>query len=153
MLYVVRHAKAGDRSKWQGPDELRPLSAGGWRQAEALADWLAPRCTQTLISSPYVRCMQTLQPLATMLGVEVTADARLAEGREFDGALELLLTVPDGAVLCSHGDVIPDTINALERRGCMFHTEPDWRKASVWELVRTADGRLSDATCWSPPAT
>jgi 8-oxo-dGTP diphosphatase len=151
MLYLVRHAKAGNRSAWTDPDELRPLSASGWTQAQSLAERLAPLCSGTLISSPYVRCVQTLEPLATMLDTVVATDDRLAEGLDCSGALDLLASVADGAALCSHGDIIPDTIAALQRRGCTFLTEPDWRKASVWVLRRSRKGDIIEAEAWAPP--
>ena len=69
----------------------------------------------------------------------------------FEGALDLLESLPDGSVLCSHGDVIPDTMAALERRGCTFVGEPNWRKASVWVLTRNDAGQVIEATAWPPP--
>ena len=54
-------------------------------------------------------------------------------------------------MLCSHGDIIPATIVALERRGLEIVSTPDWRKASVWVLKRSKHGRLSKAKCWPPP--
>ena len=150
MLYVVRHAKAGSRLNWIGDDRERPLSKSGWLQAKALVKPLRKVATGTLVSSPYARCVQTLEPLAERLGVKVTADERLAEGGSFRDVLEMLAALPDGSVLCSHGDVIPDTIAALERRGCRIAGDPDWRKASTWVLERD-DGEVVRATCWPPP--
>ena len=149
LLYLVRHAKAGDRAAWVGDDHQRPLSGKGHTQAAALADHLAPLAGATIVSSPFLRCIQTVTPLAERLGTTVTEDARLAEDRGFDGALELLATVPPGSVLCSHGDVIPETMAALERRGCRFVGPPDWRKGSVWVLQRV-DGMVVKATAWPP---
>ena len=151
MLYVVRHAKAGSRSDWVGDDRLRPLSAKGRMQGESLAARLVDVATGTLVSSPYLRCVETLQPLAERLGGAVRADDRLAEGTGFGGALELLAELPDGPVVCSHGDVIPETIDALQRRGASIVGEPDWRKASVWVLTRATDGTITHATAWPPP--
>ncbi len=151
MLYLVRHAKAGERAAWRGDDRLRPLSKEGRRQADALARLLARHTTGELVSSPYERCVQTLHPLAAVLRLPVRDDARLAEGTGFEGALDLLAEVPDGSVLCSHGDLIPDTIGALQRRGCEIVGEPNWRKASVWVLQRNADGQVVEATAWPPP--
>lgn len=153
MLYLVRHAKAGSRSEWVGDDRERPLTSPGERQAAALAARLAPLAKGSLISSPYLRCVQTLEPLATALATTVATDDRLAEDTGFVGALALLADVPDGSVLCSHGDVIPDTIGALGRRGCVFAGAPDWRKASVWVLHRDADGAITRAAAWPPPTT
>ncbi|MEN9645885.1 MAG: hypothetical protein RL238_2554 [Actinomycetota bacterium] len=152
MLYLVRHAKAGSRSQWVGDDRPRPLTDAGRLQADRLADLLAPLATGDLVSSPYLRCVQTIEPLGERVGRTVRADDRLAEDTGFEGALELLAELPDGSVLCSHGDVIPATIGALQRRGCEIHTEPDWRKASTWVLTRDEHGAITDAACLAPPA-
>jgi 8-oxo-dGTP diphosphatase len=154
VVYLVRHAKAGERRVWEADDEIRPLSNKGWRQAEALAVRLDRRVAGRpvdLVSSPYVRCVQTLEPLAMRLDTKITIDERLAEGQSFEGALDLLADVSDGAVLCSHGDVIPETIQALARRGMEVQGPPDWRKATVWVLKRKGD-LITKGKVWPPPA-
>jgi 8-oxo-dGTP diphosphatase len=103
------------------------------------------------MSSPYVRCVQTLEPLAQLMGQPVMTDHRLAEGNDFRAVFELFAALTDGAVLCSHGDVIPEVIGALERRGCAFTSSPDWRKASVWVLRREDAGDIVSAKAWAPP--
>lgn len=152
MIYLVRHAKAGSRTDFVGDDRLRPLTSKGARQADQLADRLAPLTSpdSVLVSSPYLRCVQTLEPLADLLATRVRIDERLAEDMGFTGAIVLASTLPDGSVLCSHGDVIPETVAALERRGCDIVGEPEWGKASVWVLTRS-DGHVVSATAWAPP--
>lgn len=150
-IYLVRHAKAGSRSQWDGDDRLRPLSKSGWKQAEAIAVRLAKRGPTALFASPFLRCRQTLEPLGKAVDLEVVTDRRLGEARRFEGALEMLAEVPDGAVLCSHGDVIPETMAALQRRGCEIMSQPDWRKGTIWTLERSIDGRFEQAKVWSPP--
>ena len=154
MLYLVRHAKAGSRSEWRGDDRLRPLSRSGTAQAAGIAALLTPLCANgRLVSSPYLRCVQTLEPLGAALDTVVEPDNRLAEDRSFEGVLDLLLELPDGSALCSHGDVIPETIAALERRGCQIVGAPDWRKGSIWVLTPSDDGEeIVTATAWPPPA-
>lgn len=153
-LFLVRHAKAGDRSKWDGDDRFRPLTKKGWRQAERvcerIADLVVPESGLRLVSSPYVRCRQTIEPLSARLEVTIEDDTRLAEGFRLDGALELVMSLPHGSVLCSHGDVIPEVITALQRRGAEMLSDPDWRKASVWVLDRHGTDVIA-ATCWPPP--
>lgn len=149
-VYLVRHAKAGSRQAWKGDDALRPLSAPGWEQSRALGKRIAKLQPTRLVSSPYVRCVQTLEPLADGCGLQVTVDDRLGEGSAAGAALDLFLEVPDRAVLCSHGDVIPDLIGALQRMGTAIATAPDWRKATVWVLERSRDAVIS-ATVWPPP--
>lgn len=151
MLYFVRHAKAGDRAAWKGDDRLRPLSKEGRRQADSLARRLARLTTGNLVSSPYERCLQTVQPLSAVLRQPVLEDERLGEMKGFEGALALIGELPDGSVMCSHGDVIPETIDALHRRGCAIIGEPNWRKASVWVLTRDDTGHVVEATAWEPP--
>ena len=150
-LYLVRHAKAGERRLWDGDDRDRPLSPKGWKQAELLAARLQVLGVCGLYSSPYVRCMQTLQPLADRLGREIEIDQRLSEDEPFEPMLEMLAELADGAVQSSHGDMIPATISALERRGMEIRTPPDWRKASVWVLKRNKHGAIVHATVWPPP--
>jgi 8-oxo-dGTP diphosphatase len=147
-IYVVRHGKAGHRETWAGDDDTqRPLTKAGRRQAEALADRLAGAGVKTLWSSPYVRCVQSLEPLADRLGLTLKADDRLAEGVDVEHTLELLREAGDGAVLCTHGDVLTDMVNALVRRGTRLTTPPDWRKGSVWIL----DNDLTEAAAEPPP--
>ena len=151
MLYLVRHAKAGSRHEFKGDDRLRPLSGTGRHQAKALVKRLVGEDVKKLISSPYLRCIQTLLPTAKAIGAKVETDERLAEGRSFVDVLDMLDSLPDGTALCSHGDVIPDTMAALERRGCEFTTPIEWRKGSVWVLHRDANGEIVTAQAWPPP--
>ncbi len=150
-LYVVRHAKAGERRLWTGDDIDRPLSKKGWRQAELVGKRLAKLGPTTLVSSPYVRCVQTLEPLGKMIDTEVGIDQRLCEDEPFEPVLELLRELPVDSVLSTHGDIIPATMQALERRGMKLNTPPDWRKAAVWVLKRNKKGDIVHVTVWPPP--
>lgn len=150
LVYIVRHAKAGSRERWDGDDVERPLTKNGRAQADALAARLAGTASPTLLSSPYLRCVQTLEPLATQLDSKVVADDRLAEGVAFEPALELVLSTPSGSVLCSHGDLIPDVIGAFHRRGAHITTDADWRKCSVWVLHREHH-KIASMASWPPP--
>jgi 8-oxo-dGTP diphosphatase len=151
-IFVVRHAKAGSRRHWDGDDDERPLSNNGRRQAAALAARLATEEVSGLWSSPSVRCVQTIEPLGKALDLEITLEPRLGEGERNEDALALLGEVPDGAVLCSHGDVIPELLQALHRRGTRIVGEPDWRKASLWVLdAPAADGTVATARAEPPP--
>jgi 8-oxo-dGTP diphosphatase len=139
MLYLVRHAKAGSRDRWDGEDVARPLSSRGWAQANALAKAFVDVPVTRVLTSPYVRCRQTVEPLAAPHGVEIEEVAALAEEQPFAPVLELLAELPDHSVLCSHGDIVQDVIEALVRRGTTIVGEPDWRKGARWELARDGD--------------
>lgn len=151
IIYLVRHAKAGERRVWTGDDVARPLSRQGWRQAHAVSERLAVKGVSTIHSSRYVRCVQTVEPLAELVGTEIGIDDRLAEDSPFEPVLDLLTVVDSAAVLCSHGDVIPATIEALMRRGMEVQSGVDWRKATVWVLRRKGD-RITKGKVWAPPA-
>jgi 8-oxo-dGTP diphosphatase len=150
-LYLVRHAKAGSRSGWVGPDEARPLSKSGREQAQGIKRALAEWPIKRILSSPYVRCIETVQPLATKLGLPVETTPLLVEGLDSRPAIELLASVPDHTVLCSHGDLIPTVIEALERRGMAIEGEPDWRKGATWVIERDGD-EFMRASAVPPPA-
>ena len=150
VIYLVRHSKAGERRVWQGEDVDRPLSKTGWKQSQAVARRLSKKKVSSLYASPYVRCMQTLEPLGALVGLPVQAEQRLFEDEPFEPVLDLINEVKDGAVLCSHGDIIPAVINALVRRGMEVETPPDWGKASVWVLRRKGD-RITRGKVWPPP--
>jgi 8-oxo-dGTP diphosphatase len=143
-LFLVRHASAGERGF--GPGDLeRPLDEIGRARAEQLATLLAP-FTSTVRSSPALRCAQTVAPLARALGVSVLSTADLVEGRPFEPVLDLLATCPDGTVMCSHGDVIPEVVDALIRRGMTVVGQPSWKKGSVWVLDRSETGEITHGT-------
>jgi len=107
---LVRHASAGHRLDWEHDDRLRPLDARGRRQSADLVELLRPLGVRRILSSPYVRCVQTVEPLAAALGLEVELDERLEEGKG-GAAAELLRE--DGVVCCTHGDIV----EALVDRG------------------------------------
>jgi 8-oxo-dGTP diphosphatase len=111
-LVLLRHASAGDRDRWEGDDRLRPLDKKGRRQAEALRAIVLARGVTRALSSPYVRCVQTVEPLG--LGVE--PDDRLAEGADIRATLDLLRDA-DGAVACTHGDVIENVLGLSLKKG------------------------------------
>ncbi len=140
-LLVVRHAHAGDRSVWAGDDARRPLSPDGRAQAEALVDRLAGYPLERVLTSPYDRCVETVQPLAASRGLEVEQADVLAEGSPASAVRALLRelgTAP--AVLCSHGDVIGDLVGRLRADGVDLGGRVDWQKGSTWALTVDAGG-------------
>jgi 8-oxo-dGTP pyrophosphatase MutT (NUDIX family) len=150
--YLVRHAKAGDRTMWTEDDRLRPLSKKGRRQAEQLVVAFRNREIGSVISSPSLRCVQTVRPLALDRGLALVTDAALAEGAPLERALDLLdrvATTP--AVLCTHGDLIPLVIEHLRDVGVEIDDDADWKKGSIWAVER-AGGSVVRASYEPPPA-
>ncbi len=152
MLHLVRHADAGNRGAWVGNDFERPLDDHGQMQAEAIGAALAERPVRRILSSPYVRCVDTVVPLGRVLGLPVEASDELAEGSYVAEALELMgsLAAAEGdSVLCSHGDVIPGVLWVLAQYGLEIGDRGRCKKGSIWEL-EVVDGRIVAATYRHP---
>ncbi len=150
-LFVVRHATAGDRSKWKGNDQTRPLTKSGVRQSQAIAERLAGRGIERIVSSPYDRCTQTVHPLAKLTGARVEASEALAEGPEIDDAWELALSlVGQNAVLCTHGDLMPPMLKRFIDAGLSVDSRLYYSKGSIWE-VEIDGGKFTTGT-YVPPA-
>jgi len=111
---LLRHAAAGDREHWDGDDFHRPLDARGRRQAAELVDVLLLLAVRRVVSSPYVRCMETVRPLAVALELPLEPDDRLAEGA---GASAVELLREDGVVCCTHGDVVEALLGRGLKKG------------------------------------
>jgi len=143
-IHLIRHAEAGSRRAWAAPDELRPLTPAGAARAERIAEELAGDGIARVLSSPYVRCVQSVEPLAARLGLEVELSGVLAEGARARAVRELVarLAAEDGTVaLCSHGDVIPELLAGLARRGVLVDEDGRCPKGSRWAL-EVADGAV-----------
>jgi len=115
-VVLLRHASAGDRVEWTGDDRRRPLDKKGWKQARRLVDELRELGVRRVLSSPYDRCVQTVEPLAEELGVAIEIDDRLAEGAGRDAALELLGGLED-VVACTHGDIVDEVLGRPLKKG------------------------------------
>jgi phosphohistidine phosphatase len=81
MLWLLRHAEAADGL----PDDERPLTEQGVRQAEAAGRALARLGVHidVCLSSPKLRALQTAQLACEPLGIPVTSSPALA-GEPFD---------------------------------------------------------------------
>jgi 8-oxo-dGTP diphosphatase len=130
MILLVRHARAGKRKRWRGDDRLRPLDEQGRVQAEGLPAALREFAVDRICSSPYVRCRQTVEPLAVALGLAIEDRDELAEGAGRYPLLALVFELGEqSAVLCTHGDVIVYLLDEETEKG----------STSVLELI---DGQL-----------
>jgi 8-oxo-(d)GTP phosphatase len=152
VVLLVRHAKAGSRSRWKGEDALRPLDSSGREQAEGLRralPWFGPTAIR---SAEPLRCVQTVAPLAADLGLQVGPEPALSEEvYEKDPAAGLDRVVAAAAaggvtVLVSQGGVIPDLVGGLAavhrvELGRRSGNKIPARKASAWALS-FVDSRL-----------
>jgi broad specificity phosphatase PhoE len=149
-VLLIRHAHARSRKDWDGDDRLRPLSTRGERQAEGLAAVVEAYAPQRVLSSPYVRCLRTVEPLADALSLHVEPVEDLAEGNGLAALALVRALTDDKLALCTHGDVIPEVLVALadEDRLDLGH-RPRQAKGSVWVLDAN-NGRFTKATYLAP---
>lgn len=147
-LAIVRHAHAGSRARWRGDDRERPLSDRGAEHARKIADRLVDVRPTRALSSPALRCTQTLDPLGRRLGLDVEIDERLFEGPREAWLSDLLIEVADvDAVVCTHGDVVPVLLDLLIDDGLPAPPELRWHKGSIW-LIDRVGGSWTSASYW-----
>jgi 8-oxo-dGTP diphosphatase len=136
----VRHAKAGSRSHWTGDDRKRPISPKGGKQAARLVDQFAKLAVTAVFSSPYLRCVQTVEPLAKARQLTVRQSNDLAEGRGVTGLYVFFNDVDlDDVVLCTHGDVVWELVEDLTNRRVLPAFREQFEKGSTW-VVEVEDG-------------
>jgi len=146
--YLVRHAKAGRREEGAADDRNRPLTRAGEHQARGLVEQFDGQPVERILSSPHLRCRQTVEPLAERRGLPIEIVPCLAEETLTAAVLELVAGLDARAtVLCSHGDVIP---NLLAELAPELAGEVECQKGSTWVLEQTA-GSLHPVTYWPPP--
>jgi len=151
LILLVRHGKAGDRGRWAGDDRRRPLTGGGRRQAEALVELFRELPVQRVVSSPYLRCVQTVEPLARARGLAVEVEPRLAEGCGLACFLEICAELgPGDLAVCCHGDLTQELVEDLRARRLAPTTEEGLKKAGTW-VLELAGGRISAARYIAPP--
>jgi phosphohistidine phosphatase SixA len=151
-VFLVRHADAKSRANWPHPDETRPLTRKGQHQAEGLVDLLLDRPIHRILSSPAVRCMETVEPLASKLGVKVGHTDALLEGASTSKAYELVrhsAREKGVTVLCTHGDLVPELLRVAARDGLSIQDTPRWPKGSTWALE--VDGHHFTKARYLPP--
>ena len=150
-LRLLRHTTAGDRTKWIGPDRDRPLTKKGRREAVAIAESLAAAGIERIVSSPYDRCVQSVEPLAKLTGARIEISDDVAEESDLDAAYALVDgLVGANAVICSHGDVIPALINRMMWAGLSLSSRFYCSKGSIWE-VEVDGGKFTTGHYVPPP--
>ncbi len=118
-IIVVRHGKAVPPENWDGPDSTRPLLHRGLGQATTIGPAIAAFQPSKLVSSTAARCRATLEPLSALTGlpVSVTPDISQDAYEHGTGKVSKIVRRRIGkkatVVLCSHGPVLPDIVEAI----------------------------------------
>ena len=149
-VLIVRHGTAGRKKRYRGDDRNRPLDKHGRAQAELLVGQLLAFGPTSLYASDRLRCIQTIEPLADELGVDIALEPTLTEeaywqnrGKARQRVLEI--AAADGTpVICTQGKVIPDLIQWWCERDRVKPDKSRNGKGSTWVLSMHA-GKLIDA--------
>ena len=145
-IHLIRHAKAKNRAAWEEPDHLRPLTKRGRREASTVAEELGDERLARLVSSPFVRCLQTLEPLAVALELPIETTDDLAEGAGGERAAELLVSLAAAGpfAACTHGDVVFAVMDVVATAGVVLDGPRAAPVASIW-VLSVEDGRFVGA--------
>ncbi|HKA49488.1 MAG TPA: histidine phosphatase family protein [Candidatus Dormibacteraeota bacterium] len=116
-IYLVREADAGGRLSWPGPDRLRPLTSRGWDQAQDLALRLDGRVIDRIVASPWLRCQQTVLPLAERRSLFIESEPALGAIASVGGAMELIAAARQATVYCGHPELLYAIVERLRLAG------------------------------------
>ncbi len=154
----VRHARAGERSRWSGPDDQRPLDPTGHAQAEALSPLLGCYGFERVHSADVLRCLDTVAPFAKAQGLPVESEPLVSESGYAaapDQALARCLDITRAgprAVVCSQGRVLPELLARLcERLGGPHPGHTSIAKGG-FRVLHVVRGALLATELLAPPA-
>jgi phosphohistidine phosphatase SixA len=117
-LLLIRHASAGDRDDWVGDDRLRPLDGRGRNQASRLPELLGDYEIARVLSSPAVRCVQTVEPLARSRGLDIELREELGEEQQGEAGAALVRSLAgEQAALCVHGGLSEAVAGVSQKKG------------------------------------
>lgn len=154
FVHLIRHAQAGNRDRWRGPDDARPLTKDGHRQARRLAELFANEPFVQLLSSPFARCVQTMEPLAAARSSPIETREDLAEGQPWEYVEKLVLEAEAAGptAVCVHGDVMRALVEELSDRDIVADGSGDVRKGATW-VLGVSDGAIVSARHIPAPST
>ncbi|KHK96233.1 DNA mismatch repair protein MutT [Microbacterium mangrovi] len=118
-VIAQRHARSTPREDWKKSENTRPLTARGVKQAKLVARALRAFGPQRIVTSPAVRCVQTVQPLAELTGIKISQSRLISQAAWEEGESDARYIVGKtvrsrtGTVLCSHGPVLPEILSEL----------------------------------------
>jgi len=145
VIVLLRHAKAGRRTQWQGDDRLRPLDKAGRLQARELPAFLSAFTPVSVVSADRVRCVQTLEPFAVATGMDLAISPAFSDESYLDDPeatrnelLALAKSLP-AAVVCSQGIAVPGLVTDLTGL-----EDTRARKGAAW-VLSFADGAVVSA--------
>jgi phosphohistidine phosphatase len=145
-LHFLRHAHAGDPEAWKGPDETRPLSNKGEKQADRLGAFLAGVGFKpdAIITSPKLRAVQTAEIVARHLGIQISFDDRLAGAFDIEGLETLLRDAgdPRRPVVVGHDPDFSEVLAALSGVSELPMPKGALARVDIERPLRNGEGTL-----------
>jgi phosphohistidine phosphatase SixA len=117
LVLLVRHARAGERDEWDGDDRLRPLDDRGRRQAEELVGLLSGYELDCILSSPALRCVQTLEPLAQARAIAIELREELSEEQQCGAGAALVRDLDGDVAISCHGGLSLSVCGEDQKKG------------------------------------
>ncbi len=151
-IFFLRHGSAVEPESWAGSDRERPLTDEGERQMAQEAKGIAALGVRPdwIIASPFVRALQTAQPVARALGLEerLVADERLAPGFGLQALASLLQAYPkvESLMLVGHEPDFSETVARLIGGGRV-----ECRKGSLARVRLEEAGASAGVLLWLLP--
>jgi phosphohistidine phosphatase SixA len=133
---LVRHADAGLRTQWRGSDEWRGLTEAGHGQARTIVRMIEDLPIERILSSPSLRCRQTVVPLALARTLDVEPCWQLGACVPVADLVALLADPGTAsAVVCTHREALQAL---FEHLAGTFQVVPEavepMAKGAVWIL-------------------
>ena len=121
-MLLLRHASAGERLASPAEDRLRALDSAGRAEVRQLRYLLGRFAIDRIVTSPYVRCVETVGPIARAWRLEIEECAELEPDAPLADILALLAELPDATLVCTHREVVERLFGgevSCEKAGCL----------------------------------
>ena len=118
---IIRHASAGQRAEWVGDDRRRPLDKQGRKQAKKIPALVEDYEIARILSSPFDRCVQTVEPLARKRGVEIEVREELGEQHQLgEGAALVRSLLGADVAVCGHAGLSDVLVGESQKKAAIF---------------------------------
>jgi phosphohistidine phosphatase SixA len=141
---LLRHARAGRKVRDPEKDFKRRLDSKGEQVALALPEVITSYMNpETVLSSPFRRCVETVEPLAEALGLRVLEDESFTPGRSRRAVRKAFGRIAANSVVCTHGEVI----------AALFDDSRTCAKGAFWVVERRRNTYIASQYVQAPKST
>jgi len=141
---LLRHARAGRKLRDPDRDFKRHLDGKGEQVARALPEVITSQMDpEMILSSPFRRCVETVEPLGEALGLRVLEDESFTPGHSRRAVRKGFRDIAADSVVCTHGEVI----------AALFDEEVRCAKGAFWVVERRGDTYIASHYVGAPKPT